>query len=33
MEVGKHMYSQSNNNGGEQPDFGQTINDFMNGQP
>jgi molecular chaperone DnaK len=33
MEVGKHIYSQSNNNGGEQPDFGQTLNDFMNGQP
>jgi molecular chaperone DnaK len=32
MEVGKHIYSQSNNNGGEQPDFGQTLNDFMNGQ-
>ena len=32
MEVGKHIYSQANNNSGEQPDFGQTLNDFMNGQ-
>jgi hypothetical protein len=32
MEVGKHIYSQANNNSGEQSDFGQTLNDFMNGQ-
>jgi hypothetical protein len=32
MEVGKHIYSQANSNGGGQPDFGQTLNDFMNGQ-
>jgi molecular chaperone DnaK len=31
MEVGKHIYSQANNNSGEQQDFGQTLNDFMNG--
>ena len=33
MEVGKHIYSQANANGGEQQDFSQTFNDFMNGQP
>jgi molecular chaperone DnaK len=29
MEVGKHIYSQANT-GGEQQDFGQTFNDFIN---
>jgi hypothetical protein len=33
MEVGKHIYSQANANGGGQQDFSQTFNDFMNGQP
>lgn len=33
MEVGKHIYSQANANGGEQQDFSQTFNDFMGGQP
>ena len=32
MEVGQHIYSQANTNGGEQQDFGQYMNDFMNGQ-
>ena len=32
MEVGKHIYSQADNKGGEQPDFGQTFNDFVNNQ-
>jgi molecular chaperone DnaK len=32
MEVGKHIYSQANGNTEEQPDFGQNLNDFMNGQ-
>jgi molecular chaperone DnaK len=32
MEVGKHIYSQANNNGSNQQDFGQTFNDFMNNQ-
>jgi molecular chaperone DnaK len=32
MEVGKHIYSQSNNNSGGQQDFSQTFNDFMNNQ-
>ena len=31
MEIGQHIYSQANT-GGEQQDFGQTINDFMSGQ-
>ena len=30
MEVGKHIYSQANNNDSNQQDFGQTFNDFMN---
>ena len=32
MEVGQHIYSQANDNGGDQPDFTQDLNDFMNGQ-
>ena len=32
MEVGKHIYSQADNKGGEQPDFSQTFNDFVNNQ-
>ena len=32
MEVGKHIYSQANGNDSNQQDFGQTFNDFMNGQ-
>ena len=32
MEVGKHIYSQANANEGEVPDFGDTLNDFMNNQ-
>ena len=32
MEVGQHIYSQANANSGDNPDFGQTINDFMSGQ-
>jgi molecular chaperone DnaK len=32
MKVGEHIYSQANTNGGEQQDFGQYMNDFMNGQ-
>ena len=32
MEVGQHIYSQANANGSETPDFGDTLNDFMNGQ-
>ena len=32
MEVGQHIYSQANTNGGDQPDFTQDLNDFMNGQ-
>ena len=32
MEVGQHIYSQANANGGDQPDFTQDLNDFMNGQ-
>jgi molecular chaperone DnaK len=32
MEVGQHIYSQANANGGEQPNFTQDLNDFMNGQ-
>ena len=32
MEVGQHIYSQANANAEGTPDFGQTINDFMNGQ-
>jgi molecular chaperone DnaK len=32
MEVGQHIYSQANANGGDQPDFAQDLNDFMNGQ-
>ena len=32
MEVGQHIYSQANANGGETPDFGDTLNDFMSGQ-
>ena len=32
MKVGEHIYSQSNANGGGQPDFTQDLNDFMNGQ-
>ena len=32
MEVGKHIYSQANGNDSNQKDFGQTFNDFMNGQ-
>jgi hypothetical protein len=30
MEVGKHIYSQANT--GEQPNFTQDLNDFMNNQ-
>ena len=32
MEVGQHIYSQANANSGDQPDFTQDLNDFMNGQ-
>lgn len=33
MEIGERIYSQANENGGEQPDFAQNLfNDFMNGQ-
>ena len=32
MEVGQHIYSQANTDGGETPDFGETLNDFMKGQ-
>ena len=32
MEVGQHIYSQANANGGETPDFGDTLNDFMHSQ-
>lgn len=32
MEVGQHIYSQANNNGGEQQDFGQYMDDFLKGQ-
>ena len=32
MEVGQHIYSQANTNGGEQQDFGQYMNDFLKGQ-
>ena len=32
MEVGQHIYSQANANGGDQPNFTQDLNDFMNGQ-
>lgn len=32
MEVGQHIYSQANANGGDQTDFAQNLNDFMNGQ-
>ena len=32
MEVGQHIYSQANANEGGTPDFGDTLNDFMNGQ-
>jgi molecular chaperone DnaK len=32
MEVGQHIYSQANANGGEQTDFGQDLKDFMDSQ-
>ena len=32
MKVGEHIYSQANNNGGEQQDFGQYMDDFLRGQ-
>lgn len=32
MEVGQHIYSQAGDNTGDQPDFTQDLNDFMNSQ-
>ena len=32
MEVGQHIYSQTNTANGEQPDFAQDLNDFINKQ-
>ena len=32
MGIGEQIYSQANGNGGEQPDFAQDLNDFVNKQ-
>lgn len=32
MKIGEHIYSQTNNSGDTQQDFGQTFNDFFNKQ-